>query len=327
MNLLILGGTRFVGRHITEAALARGHTVTLFNRGQSNPTLFPNVEKLVGDRTVDLSPLHGRRWDAVIDVNGYLPRPVRAAVELLADQVIHYTFISTISVYARMDVPNQAEDAPLGMLADPTTEEITGETYGPLKVLCEQAVQQGFGERATIIRPGYIVGPHDTTDRFTSWLRRINQGGEMLAPGDPNAPLQFIDGRDLAAFTLLQTEARQSGIYNATGPAQPLTWGETFAEARRVYNADTNFVWIDEAFLQTQELAGHELPMWAPAAYQGLLQTNIERAVAAGLRFRPLAETLADTLVWDQQEGTPKAGLSPEREAALLQAWRSATSS
>lgn len=327
MNLLILGGTRFVGRHITEAALARGHTVTLFNRGQSNPTLFPNVEKLVGDRTVDLSLLQGRRWDAVIDVNGYLPRPVRAAVELLADQVTHYTFISTISVYARMDVPNQAEDAPLGMLADPTTEEITGETYGPLKVLCEQAVQQGFGERATIIRPGYIVGPHDTTDRFTSWLRRINQGGEMLAPGDPNAPLQFIDGRDLAAFTLLQTEARQSGIYNATGPAQPLTWGETFAEARRVYNADTNFVWIDEAFLQTQELAGHELPMWAPAAYQGLLQTNIERAVAAGLRLRPLAETLADTLVWDQQEGTPKAGLSPERESALLQAWRSANRS
>jgi 2'-hydroxyisoflavone reductase len=325
MKLLILGGTQFVGRHITQTALDCGHTVTLFNRGKSNPELFPQAEKLVGDRGVDLSALHGRRWDAVIDVNGYVPRHVREAATLLADAIGHYTFISTISVYARMDVPNQDENAPLATTDTPETEEVTGATYGPLKVLCEQAAEQAMPGRTLIIRPGYVVGPYDTTDRFTSWLRRIGRGGEMLAPGEPDDPLQFIDARDLAEFTLRLVEAQDNSIYNATGPATPLTWGTLFAESKRIINVDTRFTWVNEQFLQAQQVQGNDLPMWVPTPYQGLMRTNIGRALAAGLTFRPLVQTIRDTRAWDAQEGTPKAGLSPEREAELLQAWAGAT--
>lgn len=325
MNLLILGGTRFVGRHLTQTALDRGHTVTLFNRGRSNPDLFPQAEKLVGDRGVDLSALHGRRWDAVIDVNGYIPRHVREAATLLAGAIGHYTFISTISVYAQMDVPNQDESAPLATTDTPETKEVTGATYGPLKVLCEQAAEQAMPGRTLIIRPGFVVGPYDTTDRFTSWLRRIQRGGEMLAPGDPDDPLQFIDGRDLAEFTLLRVEAQDASIYNATGPATPLTWGELFTEVKRVCNVETQFTWVSQSFLEAQQVGGNDLPMWVPIPVQGLMRTNIDQALAAGLTFRPLAQTIRDTLAWDAQEGTPKAGLSPEREAELLQTWAGAT--
>jgi 2'-hydroxyisoflavone reductase len=321
MNLLVLGGTRFVGRHIVQTALDRGHTVTLFNRGRSNPDIFPTVEKLVGDRGVDLSPLRGRRWDAVIDVNGYVPRVVREAATLLADAVDHYTFISTISVYAQMDVPDQDETAPLASTATPDTEEVTGETYGALKVLCEQAAEAAMPGRTLIIRPGYVVGPYDTTDRFTSWLRRVQQGSEMLAPGEPAGPIQFIDGRDLAEFTVRLTENRQTSAYNATGPADLLTWGEVFAAAKQVGGVDTTFTWVSEAFLETQQIGDNELPMWAPTPYQGLMRVDIAKARTAGLTFRPLAQTITDTLAWDAQEGKPKAGLSPAREAELLQAW------
>ena len=322
MNILILGGTRFVGRHITQAALDRGHTVTLFNRGRSNPELFPQAEKLVGDRGVDLSALRGRRWDAVIDVNGYVPRHVREAATLLADAVEQYTFISTISVYARMDVPDQNENAPLATTDTPETEEVTGETYGPLKVLCEQAAEEAMPGRTLVIRPGFVVGPHDTTDRFTSWLRRIQRGGEMLAPGDPNDPLQFIDGRDLADFTLRRVEARDTLGYNSTGPATPLTWGGLFVETRRVCNVATQFTWVSESFLDGEQLNPNDLPMVVPASAQGLMRINIDKALAAGLSFRPLAQTITDTLAWDAEKGTPKVGLSAEREAELLQAWR-----
>jgi 2'-hydroxyisoflavone reductase len=321
MKLLILGGTRFVGRHITQTALDRGHTVTLFNRGRSNPDLFPTAEKLVGDRGVDLGPLRGRRWDAVIDVNGYVPRHVREAAQLLANAVDHYTFISTISVYSQMDIPNQDENAPLATIDNSETEEVTGESYGALKVLCEQAAEQIMPGRTLIIRPGFVVGPHDTTDRFTSWLRRIQQGGEMLAPGDPAAPIQFIDGRDLAEFTVRLTENHQTSAYNATGPATPLTWGEVFTAAKQVSKADTTFTWVSEAFLETQEIGDADLPMWMPTPLQGLMRVSIDKGLAAGLTFRPLAQTIADTLAWDAQEGSPKAGLSPAREAELLHAW------
>ncbi|MCL4860331.1 MAG: NAD-dependent epimerase/dehydratase family protein, partial [Caldilineaceae bacterium] len=320
MKLLVLGGTQFVGRHITQTALDRGHTITLFNRGRSNPELFPQAEKLVGDRGSDLSALHGRRWDAVIDVNGYVPRHVREAATLLADVVDQYTFISTISVYARMDVSDQDESAPLATTDTPETEEVTGETYGPLKARCERAAEQAMPGRTLIIRPGFVVGPHDTTDRFTSWLRRIGRGGEMLAAGEPGNPVQFIDGRDLAEFTVRLVEAKAASVYNATGPAALLTWGELFAAASRVCNVETQFTWVSESFLEGQQLNPNDLPMVVPASAQGLMRTNIDKALAAGLSFRPLAQTISDTLAWDAQEGTPKVGLSPEREAELLQA-------
>lgn len=322
MNLLVLGGTRFVGRHLVDYALQAGHTVTLFNRGRSNPELFPQAEKLVGDRTGDLSLLAGRTWDAVIDVNGYAPRLVRNTATLLAGAVKHYTFISTISVYAHDGIPDQDEDAPLATMPDPTVEEVNGETYGPLKVLCEQAVSQALPGRTLMIRPGYVVGPYDTTDRFTSWLRRIQRGGEMLAPGDPAAPIQFIDGRDLAAFTIQLVERQQRGIYNATGPAAPLTWGEFFAQTKQLCDANTRFTWVGDEFLEAQPLGWLQLPMWSPPAGYGLSRCQIAKGLAAGLTFRPLAQTILDTLTWDASEGEPNAGLSPEQEAALLEAWR-----
>ena len=189
MNLLILGGTVFLGRHLVEAALARGHAVTLFNRGQHNPDLFPEVERLRGDRDGDLQALEGRRWDAVVDTCGYVPRVVRASAEMLAPNVDHYTFISSISVYADTSKPGIDEQAPVGTLDDPTTEEVTGESYGPLKALCEQAAEAAMPGRVLNIRPGLIVGPHDPTDRFTYWVRRVAEGGEVLAPGNPHAPV------------------------------------------------------------------------------------------------------------------------------------------
>ncbi len=209
MKLLVLGGTVFLGRHLVEAATARGHSVTLFNRGQHNPELYPEVEKLRGDRDSDLSALQGRRWDAVIDTCGYLPRAVRASAELLADAVDHYTFISSISVYADFHTPAMDESAPVGTLADETVEEVTGETYGPLKALCEQAAERALPGRVLNIRPGLIVGPHDPTDRFTYWPVRVARGGEVLAPGRPHVPVQVIDGRDLAEWTVRMVEARQ----------------------------------------------------------------------------------------------------------------------
>ena len=232
MNLLILGGTIFLGRYLVEAALARGHQVTLFNRGQHNSELYPDVEKLRGDRDGGLDVLRGRRWDAVVDTSGYVPRVVRASAELLADAVEHYTFISSISVYPHFRSVGLDESAPVGTLDDPTVEEITGESYGPLKALCEQAVEQALPGRTLVIRPGLIVGPHDYSDRFTYWVRRVAQGGELLAPAHPDWHTQIIDVRDLAEWTLRMVERRQTGVYNATGPEYDLTFGQLLETCR-----------------------------------------------------------------------------------------------
>src|SRR3954470_5339632 len=222
MKLLILGGTIFLGRYLAEAALERGHDLTLFNRGQHNSELYPDVEKLRGDRDGGLDVLRGRRWDAVVDTSGYLPRLVRASAELLADAVEHYTFISSISVYPHFRSLGQDESAPVGTLDNPSVEEITGESYGPLKALCEQAVEQALPGRTLVVRPGLIVGPHDPSDRFTYWVRRVAQGGELLAPAGRDWHTQIIDVRDLAEWTLRMVERRQTGVYNATGPAYDL---------------------------------------------------------------------------------------------------------
>ena len=223
MKLLILGGTKYLGRHLTESALERGHEVTLFNRGRENPDLFHGkVEKLVGDRDGDLAALKGRKWDAVIDTSGYFPRVVKDSARLLADTVDHYTFISTISVYEDFSQPGIEETAPVGKLEDETVEDIGAGAYGPLKALCEQAVEEVMPGRSLIVRPGLIVGPYDPTDRFTYWPSRIAKGGEVLAPGDGTSPVQFIDARDLAEWVLTMTERKQTGVFNATGPEERL---------------------------------------------------------------------------------------------------------
>lgn len=328
MKLLILGGTRFVGRHITEAALQRDHSVSLFNRGQTDPGLFPKAEALVGDRDGGLDPLQGREWDAVIDVNGYLPRLVRDSAELLSEAVGQYTFISTISVFADFSQSGLNESSPVARLEDESVEEIAGGTYGGLKALCEEVVEELYPSRALVVRPGLVAGPYDQTDRVTYWIWRMAQGGEALAPEAPNVPVQFIDARDLAAFTLDQVESGGTGVFNATGPAaEPLTFGEMLDEFTAVGGVPTQAVWASEAFLVEQEVEGwSDMPLWIPGDEDaGVLEIDCSKAVAAGLAFRPLAETAADTLAWvgtrpDDYEWS--AGLTPEREARLLNLWK-----
>jgi 2'-hydroxyisoflavone reductase len=331
MNLLILGGTIFLGRHLVEAALARGHAVTLFNRGQHNADLFPAVEKLRGDRNGDLSALRGRRWDAAIDTCGYVPRVVRASSELLADAVGHYTFISSISVYPSLPAPGMDESAPVGTLADESVEEVTGETYGPLKALCEQAAEATMPGRVLNVRPGLIVGPDDPSDRFTYWPRRVARGGDVLAPAPPDGLVQVIDVRDLAEWIVRMVETGQTGIYNATGPGDSLTMERLLQECRSVSRSNANLIWVAEEFLLTAGVAPWtEVPLWVPArdeSMAGFSAVDCSKAIAAGLTFRRLPDTIRDTLVWDAARPADRdlrAGLKPEREAELLAAWRAA---
>jgi 2'-hydroxyisoflavone reductase len=325
MKILIIGGTRFVGRHLVDAALARGHTLTLFNRGQSQPDLFPQAEHLRGDRAHDLSALQQRTWDVVIDTCGYVPRVVRHSAELLAGAVERYVFISTVSVYAE-DLPQMDETAPLAKLVDETVEEVTGETYGGLKVLCEKAVEQAQADRALIIRPGLIVGPHDPTDRFTYWPQRIARGGKVLAPGDPDQPVQIIDARDLAAWIVRLIEARQTGIYNAVGPDYTLTMRRMLEEGVAVCNPAAQLIWVGEEFLLSNKVEPwSEMPVWVSAKDAAFDTISNARAVAEGLHFRPLNETMRDTWAWSSTRSPDhewRAGLKPERETELLHAWQ-----
>jgi 2'-hydroxyisoflavone reductase len=329
VKLLLLGGTVFLGRHLVEAAQARDHEVTLFNRGQHNAALFPEVEKLRGNRDGDLAALQGRRWDAVIDTCGYVPRVVRASAELLADAVDHYTFISTISVFANTSTPGIDESGAVGKLADETTEEVTNEAYGPLKALCEQAAERAMPGRVLNIRPGLIVGPHDPTDRFTYWPYRVAQGGEVLAPGRPEYRVQFIDARDLAEWAIRMAEARQTGTYNATGPDYALTLSQVLEECKRQSGSDARFIWVDEKrLLDAGATPWMEVPLWIPESdpdAAGFSAINCNKAFVAGLTFRPLGETIRDTLAWDATRPADverKAGIKPEREAHYLQVCR-----
>jgi 2'-hydroxyisoflavone reductase len=333
MNLLILGGTVFLGRHLVDAALAAGHQVTLFNRGRHGAEIFPQVEKLRGDRDGGLDALAGRRWDAVIDTCGYVPRLVRASAELLASSVAHYTFISSISVYRDTDGAPVDEGSPVGVLADESVEEITGETYGPLKALCEQAAEAAMPGRVLNVRPGLIVGPHDPSDRFTYWVWRVAQGGAVLAPGRPQRPVELNDARDLAGWILRMVEAQRTGVYNATGPAYPLTMGDMLETCRQAIGSNARFTWVDEAFLLAHGVAPwSELPLWLPESDNGVMAADCRRAIAAGLNFRPLAETVRDTLAWLRANWAPlagdlsaielRAGMARAREAELLAAWR-----
>jgi 2'-hydroxyisoflavone reductase len=313
MRLLVLGGTKFLGKHVASAALAAGHEVTLFTRGETNPGLFPEAEHLRGDRDGDLGALEGRKWDAVVDTSGYVPRIVRASAELLAPAVELYVFISSISVYAAFAEP-PTESSPLAVLDDPASEDIQ-ENYGALKALCETEVERALPGRTLIVRPGLIVGPDDPTDRFTYWPQRARRGGEILAPAPPERPVQFIDVRDLGEWTLRNAETGGTGIYNATGPPGELTFGVLLDAC-----GAEQVTWVDEAFLVEREVGEWmELPLWiAPDQdeWRSFQLADVSAAIAAGLMFRPLAETVRDVPEW-----TGKAGLAPEREAELLAAW------
>jgi 2'-hydroxyisoflavone reductase len=325
MDLLVLGGTRFLGRHLAAAALGRGHRVTLFNRGESNPGLFPGVEELRGERAGDLSPLRGRRWDAAIDTSGYLPREVRRSAELLADSVGHYTFVSSISVYRDFGRMPIDEDAPVLEPPDPEPEEVDWELYGGLKVGCERAVEAAMPGRALVVRPGMIVGPHDYTDRFPYWRRRVAEGGEVLAPGDPEQKVQLIDARDLAAWMLRMAEEGGTGVYNATGPEHALTMRGMLEEIRAATGSDARFVWASEEFLLDAGVEPwEEMPFWVPKEMAGILSADVGRAVGAGLVFRPLGETVRGVPGPDEErpEVDIGAGIPREREEELLRAWQ-----
>ena len=325
MNMLIMGGTRFLGRHLVDSALARGHSVTLFNRGKSNPDLFPQVETILGDREHDIEKLSGRTWDAVIDTCGYVPRIVRLSAAGLESSVGRYVLISSISAFANFSKIGMDESDPVGKLEDESVEEITGETYGPLKALCEKAVQDTFGDnRALIIRPGLIVGPNDPTDRFTYWPVRVARGGDVLAPEKPEVPVQIIDVRDLSDFTIQLIEDDASGIYNATGPEYELTFGRMLEACKKVSSSDAAIQWASVEFLNQNNVAPwSDMPVWVPdtAEDAGFSRLDVSKAIQAGLEFRPLQDTVRDTTAWANTRPAEyewRAGLKPEREQELL---------
>jgi 2'-hydroxyisoflavone reductase len=334
LKILILGGTGFIGPAMVRYAVARGHTVTLFNRGRTNPGLFPNVEQLTGDRaTGDYASLKGRQWDVVIDNPTTLPRWAREAAAALKGNVQQYVFISTISVYARNDTPGADETAALATTTEPDNEDRTAmnRNYGAFKALSEGIVQQAFPGRATIIRPGLIVGPGDVSDRFTYWPVRLRRGGEVLAPGKPTDPTQYIDARDLAEYAVRCVENKTYGVFNVTGPGSPITMAEMLGGIRAVLTSDIKLTWVDAAFLTAQQppvRAWSDMPVWINpvGGSAGFMERSIKRALDTGLTFRPFADTVRATLeFYDQQPEERKAqlraGLPAEREAAVLAAW------
>ena len=343
LRILFIGGTGFIGPHMVRRAMASGHTVTLFNRGRTNPHLFPDVEKLVGDRDGGLGVLRGREWDAVIDTSGYIPRLVRDSAELLRDSVHRYLFISTGDAYADFIKIGIDEDYRLDTIDDPTNED-PSKHYGPLKVLCEQAVLDTFPGRNTILRPGWIIGAGDYNSISPYWPMRVHHGGEVLAPGDPDDPIQIIDPHDLARFVIDILEQNIDGIYNTVGPGSPLTTAEFLYGIRAVTSSSVRFTWVPADFLAEMNVgAMTDLPIWfppsddypTPAPFEpgakGFHQISAARAIAAGLTFRPLAETahsiieefLARGTTW---ASTPRRfGLSLEREAEVLAAWQERT--
>ncbi|HLO84102.1 MAG TPA: NAD-dependent epimerase/dehydratase family protein [Nostocaceae cyanobacterium] len=328
MNILILGGTQFLGRHFVEVALSQGYKVTLFNRGLTNNNLYSDVEKLVGDRSQnDLKALQGKNWDLVIDTAGYfpnLPQIVQATAELLQNSVKFYVYISTVSVYSQLQ-NNGDETLPLYPTNQELPEEMSAEKYGTLKVMAESVVREIYAEKSLIVRPGLIVGPYDNTGRLTYWVRRIAEGGEILAPESPDLPVQIIDARDLVQWVYKLASISQGGIYNAVGPNYPLKLGEVLTTCQQVTAGNAKFTWIPSEFLADEGVEyWQELPLWLPPAEQYTFPClNNSRAIASGLRFRSLTETINDIWQWDQL-AQPKyaSGLSREKETAILQKWQ-----
>jgi 2'-hydroxyisoflavone reductase len=319
VKLLVLGGPRFLGRALADAALSRGHELTFFNRGRTNPELYPEVERLVGDRDGDLYALGTRTWDVVIDTCGYLPGIVRESADALRESGL-YCFVSSISVYADFSLPTD-EQSPVAELGDLPDDEVTPDGYGALKALCEDAVRGTLPERALVVRPGLIVGPHDPTGRFTYWPHRVARGGAVLAPGPPERPTQAIDVRDLAEWTMSLVERGVCGTFNATHPG--VSFAELLETCREVSASASEIIWVTDEFLLEHGVGEWmELPLWLAAPEMAAAdRVDVSRAIAAGLRFRPLAETVRATL--ELAQTTDAAGLAPEREAELLDAWHS----
>ncbi len=322
MRLLVLGGTLFLGRHLVETAVAQGHEVTILHRGRTGMELFPGVERVLADRREGLPLPAGRSWDVVVDTSGYLPRVVQLSVDALAGRCGRYVFISSISVYGSCAAPGLTEAAPRPLPDDPSVEAVTGETYGPLKAACEEVVSAKFGTSAVLVRPGYIVGPHDTSDRFAYWPWRAAQGGKMLAPGVPGAPLQVIDARDLVQW-ILQMPGDAAGGYNLTGPDRPMTMGEFLSLCNAAGGDRAELHWMNDAALERAGLEGGEFPLWVPAAseFAGIHAVSTSRARATGLRCRPIEQTITDTLSWVRSgrgDRPWRAGVTLEREAEIL---------
>jgi 2'-hydroxyisoflavone reductase len=328
-TLLILGGTGFIGPHLTQEAQRRGWRVTHFNRGKTSTGALPGIETLLGDRKGELGALRGRSWDAAVDDTGYIPKYVKMSAELLAPNVGFCLFISSISVYASFARPN-GEESPTGTLTDPQIEQVTDTTYGPMKALCEQYSREAFEGRIAIVRPGYIVGPLDGTDRFTYWPVRAARGGEMLAPGTPQDPIQVIDVRDLTRWMMDLVEARTKGCFNADSAPGDFTMGALLAASRRASpGAVTRITWVPEEFLAAHWKAEElDLPPWSPLKGDSAAAslTSVMAALRAGLRSRPLEETVRDTLAWFQtlpaeRQAKLRAGLDPTKEAQTLREW------
>ncbi len=327
LKILILGGTRFIGPHVVELARAHGHEVTLFNRGKTNVGRVTGVEVLHGDRNGQLDALAGRKWDAVLDTSAFVPRIVKLSAELLKDSVSHYVYVSSISAYASFANAND-ESSPVGKMTDETIEKVDENTYGPLKALCEQTAERIMPGRVTILRPGYIVGPDDNSDRFTYWPARVARGGEVLAPNTPQDEIQVIDVRDLAAFTLLCIEQRVLGTFNLVSPPRTFTMGELMNDCIAAAKSDARITWVPAQFLEARGVVDGDLPIWSHAVGEnaGFALTSAQRALAAGLKIRPLTETVRDTLAWQlarpaEQQAKLKAGISVAREQELLSAW------
>jgi 2'-hydroxyisoflavone reductase len=326
MRILIIGGTAFVGRYIAQAALDGGHKVTLFNRGRTNTHLFPQASQLTGDRNADLSALAGRSWDATVDVCAYLPGQVRSLAAALGGRGGQHMFISSVSVYRTPVAPGYTEAAPLAELSDPDTDKVTAETYGGLKVRCERAATELYGpDRTTIVRPTYVIGPHDHSYRFTWWVNRLARGGQVLAPGDPADPIQVIDARDLGSWSVGLLERSAAGPFHAASPAPPFGFGQLLETiAAKVAPAGTRLTWVDSAFLHDQGEDGASLPLW-PAADTDtdINAANPAAAFATGLAPRPLGQTVAEIRAEEPAPGSgrPGVGLSAEREAELLARW------
>jgi len=345
LDILVLGGTAFLGPAFVDCALERGHSVTLFNRGRTNPHLYPDLEKLVGDRDGDLKALEGRDWDVVLDTSAYYPKVVDDSAGLLKDHVKQYILVSTISVYADFSRIGIDETSPVGTVtpeevaAVDSVRKITGENYGPLKALCEQSAERIMPGRTCVVRPGLIVGPRDTSGRFTYWPVRIKRGGEVLAPDAPDVPTELIDVRDLGAWLVHCAEQGTTGTFNATSPPRELTIGEMLEACREVAGSDATLTWVAKDFLEAQGVAAwSDMPVWSPLGGDeaGHPFVKVDRALKAGLVFRPIRETVRGTLDWWACLGDEdrdrflygrydgKAGISPEREAKVLAAWHAA---